>query len=442
MPMQPSSLTHYERLQVHPAAPLDLITAAYWHLVSATSSKTSNGSHPEVVHELSTAYGVLADPTARAGYDRSISLLPQPLVPKLNGRRALLPRLLPWRRNRSSIDFYEVIRVHPSADPKIVAEGYGAMRTIYLRLVQLGDEPVRLLDVLEEAYSVTSDPDLRRKYDTGRNGSSKSRIAKPANGSVGTTPAKTHQPLERESPPSVPPPTTEPASHEPAQPQPGPETTIFPGAPPAVTVASGGAQATARSGARPLLRSILRTIAGALAGLARATPSIAKAAVLVVLFVPRGIFGLGQFIVGLVTALIADPDPAPAGAVRRVWPDEEAALVARISESTASAQVGDDDPPLSHGVVAHVVVTDGPEKGATFEVSRWPISIGSALECDIVLPEIAPQQLRLLARGESLVLYGLAESPSLLVNGEPVTWSALGDGDTVSMGAHSIKIER
>ncbi len=167
MPMQPSSISHYETLQVHPAAPLDLITAAYWHLVSATNSQTSNGSRAEAVHELSTAYATLTDSNTRAGYDRSISLLPQPIVPKLNGRR----RLFPWsRKNGSSIDHYEVIRVHPTADPEIVDEGYATMRTVYLRLVQIGEEPVRLLDVLEESYAVTSDPDLRRKYDAGRNG--------------------------------------------------------------------------------------------------------------------------------------------------------------------------------------------------------------------------------------------------------------------------------
>lgn len=441
--MQTSAPTHYEKLQIHPAAPLDLITAAYWHLVSATNLQTSNDSRAEAVHGLSAAYAALTDPTTRARYDRSISLLPQPIVPKLNGRKHFLPRLFPWSRsNGSSIDHYEVIRVHPSADPKIVDEGYAAMRTVYLRLVQIGEEPVRLLDVLEESYSVTSDPDLRRKYDAGRNGSSKSRITRPGNGAVAATSAKTYQPPKNQVLPAPPPSTKEPARELQPQPTPVPETAIAPTVSPDVPAASSVANTTAVPRVRPLIRSMLRAATAALAAVVRAIPGVAKAAVLAVAFVPRGVFALGEFFVGLVTALVADPDTAPTGAVRRVLPDEEAALVARISRSTVRAQIEDEDRSLQHEVIAHVVVTGGPEQGATFEVSRWPISIGSALECDIVLPEIAPQQIRLLARGESLVLYGLAENPSLLVNGEPVTWSALSDGDTVSMGAHSIKVER
>jgi hypothetical protein len=160
------------------------------------------------------------------------------------------------------------------------------------------------------------------------------------------------------------------------------------------------------------------------------------------LFIPRGVVGLGQFVIGLVTALIADPDVAPTGVVRRVWPDEESTLVARITESTGATHEMNPETILEGGAVAHVVVTDGPDQGARFEVTRWPITVGSAHECDIVLPELAPQQIRLLARGDDLVLYGLAEAPPVLVNEEPVTWSALEEGALIVLGPHSIRIEQ
>ncbi|MCH8815825.1 MAG: DnaJ domain-containing protein, partial [Chloroflexi bacterium] len=80
---QETFVNHYQTLQVHPAAPLDLITAAYWHLVGSGPSANGDDESAAAVHQLSKAYAVLADPSARVIYDRSIELEPQPLVPKL-----------------------------------------------------------------------------------------------------------------------------------------------------------------------------------------------------------------------------------------------------------------------------------------------------------------------------------------------------------------------
>jgi curved DNA-binding protein CbpA len=384
---QEAFVNHYQTLQVHPAAPLDLITGAYWHLVGSTPSDNGGNQSALVVHDLSRAYAVLADPIARATYDRSIELKPQPLVPKLRKRHRPISRFLPWRRRNGSnfnADYYEVIRVHQTAAPKIVDEGYAVMRTVYLRLVRLGDQPVHLLDLLEEAYSVTSDADLRRKYDAARNGKS---ISPVTNGAVAAGPS-----AEAEAPPTAPVPAELATSIE--------ETTKNLGA------EKSAAQTAAKQTATHRLRSAARVVGSASGAAARGTRTVALAA------------------------------------GRTVLPDEEAVLVARISDSADAVHGSDLGEQPRGGVLARVIVIDGPEKGAAFEVTRWPIDVGAARESDIALPALAPHQLRLLARGDELVLYALSESPAVRVNGEPVTWSSLDDGDAIMIGPHSLRIER
>ena len=440
---------HYQTLQVHPAAPMDLITGAYWHLVGSTPSGSGGDESAAVVHELSRAYAVLADPAARATYDRSIELKAQPLVPKLRKRHRPITRFLPRRRRNGAdfkADYYEVIRVHPIAAPKIVDEGYAVMRMVYLRLVTLGEQPVHLLDLLEEAYSVTSDADLRRKYDATRNGKS---LPPVTNGAVAASPS------EAEAPPTEPvhaelatsiEETTETANAE----NPAAQTAVTDPAPvevheqvqaPESISAKQKATHRLRSASR-MVGSVTGAAARGIGTVARATLAVASWLIAVILFVPRGIFGLGEFTVGLVTALIADPAPASPSVGRTVLPDEEAVLVARIADSADAVHESDPGQQPRGGILARVIVIDGPEKGAAFEVTQWPIDVGAARESDIALPDLAPHQLRLLARGDKVILYALAESPAVRVNGEPVTWSALEDDDSIVIGPHSLIIEQ
>ncbi|MCH8814915.1 MAG: hypothetical protein IH957_07435 [Chloroflexi bacterium] len=443
---QETSVNHYQTLQVHPAAPLDLIAAAYWHLVGSGPSQNGDVS-VAVVHELSKAYAVLTDAAARDAYDRSIELKPQPLVPKMRKRQRPISRFLPRRRQNGAdfkADYYEVIRVHPTAAPKIVDEGYAVMRTVYLRLVTLGEQPVHLLDLLEEAYSVTSDADLRRKYDATRNGKSAPPVTNGAD-----TPTRTQpDPPAGATATSTPMPVTDKTTQTTKAETPAPQTKVVDTERiaireqirvPAPIVTKQAWARRLRSVAR-LARSAFRTAARGTATAARATPAVARSLIAIVFFVPRGVFGLGEFTVGLVTALIVDPALASPPAVRKVFPDEEAALVARISESADAVHSSNRSEPVA-GLLARVIVVDGPEKGTTFEVTRWPINVGAAPDCDIVLSGLAPQQLRLLARGDELVLYALSVSPAVRVNGEPVTWSLV-DRDTIVIGPHSLRIER
>ena len=161
----------YELLHVHPAAPLDLITAAYWRLAEDIQGRRSSQAEAGMVlHRLTVAYETLASPQSRAEYDALIGLGPPdplPAATRPRRRRALFSR----GGNGDTpapdhgLDYYEVLRVHRTASRDIVDLAYRTMRDYYLRVVSIGAAPPELLDLLAEAHAVTSDPDLRQRYD-------------------------------------------------------------------------------------------------------------------------------------------------------------------------------------------------------------------------------------------------------------------------------------
>ena len=82
MGMEPAASNYYEILQVHPAAPLDLVTAAYWRLADRLQAdRGSDSQAAAALHRLTKAYQTLADPNSRAAYDPSIGLPSQPSYP-------------------------------------------------------------------------------------------------------------------------------------------------------------------------------------------------------------------------------------------------------------------------------------------------------------------------------------------------------------------------
>jgi curved DNA-binding protein CbpA len=162
--------TCYELLQVHPAAPLELVTAAYWRLVGIAQAK--RGSDPlseTLLHQLNRAYRTLADPGQRAFYDAALGLSEQAPAPTIPARKqSLLGRALQRDSGIPQFDYYEVLRVTPDVDPSILAEAYPTIRGYYLRLINTGQANDDLIDALDEAYSVVADPRRRRIYDDER----------------------------------------------------------------------------------------------------------------------------------------------------------------------------------------------------------------------------------------------------------------------------------
>ena len=79
--------THYQILQVHPAAPLDLITAAYWRLVGQAQTAVPDKASEVAVYHLTRSYQVLADSHSRAEYDVFLGIPSDQLPPQVPKRR-------------------------------------------------------------------------------------------------------------------------------------------------------------------------------------------------------------------------------------------------------------------------------------------------------------------------------------------------------------------
>src|SRR6266542_5496291 len=168
--------THYQILQVHPAAPLDLITAAYWRLVGqAQTASTPDKASEVAVYHLTRSYQVLADPHSRAEYNVFLGISSEQLPPRVPVRRKSSWVSALWQTEPGGappedpgVDYYELLRLDPLANPAIIAEAYASMRNCYLRLVELGKVTPQLIDLLEEAHEEISDPERRRQYDRAR----------------------------------------------------------------------------------------------------------------------------------------------------------------------------------------------------------------------------------------------------------------------------------
>src|SRR5438105_11238429 len=199
--------THYQILQVHPAAPLDLITAAYWRLVGQAQASPPDKASEVAVYHLTRSYQVLADPHARAEYDVFLGVPSEPLPPPVPARRKSSWVSALWQGEPGSrladdpgVDYYELLRLDPLANPTIVREAYASMRNCYLRLAELGKVTPALVELLEEAHEVISDPERRRQYDRARkrarplHSSNGSRASTPENGKEATAGSQGDQP--------------------------------------------------------------------------------------------------------------------------------------------------------------------------------------------------------------------------------------------------------
>ena len=72
------------------------------------------------------------------------------------------------------VDYYEILEVHPKASPEIIKKAYFILAKKYHPDVYPDKEfAVKKMALLNEAYSVLSDPEKRRAYDSRRNGTSR-----------------------------------------------------------------------------------------------------------------------------------------------------------------------------------------------------------------------------------------------------------------------------
>ncbi len=376
MQTQNGDLTGYDILEVHPAAPPDLITAAYWRLAGrAQAERAMNDPLGSAkLWTLTRAYEVLSRPPSRAAHDQHYGIPPQPLTPSVPPRRKGRRRSL-LENGDSNVDYYEILRVAPGAEPPVIEEAYSVLRNLYIRLVKVGSEPRDLIDCLEEAWAITSDAERRQRYDEARE--------------------------RRSGQAKVAPPVGDPAMTSGS----------------AVLPATPAGKATPDGGDLPK-PGLWRGLAGGASSLMRR--------------VARQWSIISMREMEQVREAAARRHRESAADI-----DEEDALVQRLSSGSSLVLGAPDDDGARAS--AKLELVDGPGRGASYELARFPLTLGGDEECDIALPALAEQRARLLYRDGRFVVYSLAGASGSEVDGDPGAWRILESGEDLRLGPYTLR---
>jgi VWFA-related protein len=105
-------------------------------------------------------------------------------------------------------------------------------------------------------------------------------------------------------------------------------------------------------------------------------------------------------------------------------------------------------PPPGVGVApvtpAVLELRGGPLAGREVQVTGEPLTIGTAPECDIVLPAgtgIEKQHARIWHRDGRYMLHRLARAGAVTMGEQPVQWAVLESGDEFSIGPHRFRFQ-
>jgi len=465
MQTQDGDLTGYDILQVHPAAPLDLITAAYWRLAGRAQAEraTSDPSASATLWTLTRAYEVLSRPPSRAAHDQHYGIPPQPLAPGVPPRRKgvrLLKRRKLLENGDPNVDYYEILRVAPGAEPGVIEEAYNVLRGLYIRLVKVGSVPSDLIDCLEEAWAITSDAERRQRYDEGRerhNGQApkhaepergKGKVSEPSPGAVPTAFGVGHAPrkstprrerLEADDSPLHPvdealkatEEVEQPASHfEGAGPNreasPVPESALELPSPregPATISRDGMLPATPAGAAMPDNGPLSR------AGLWR---GLTGGASVLMQSIGRQWKTMSKREMEQVQEVAARRHRESPADI-----DEEDVLVQRLSSGPNLAQgVSGND---GERAAVTLELVEGPGRGACYELARFPLTLGGDEDCDIALPALAEQRARLLYRDGRFVVYNLAGALGSEPDADPAAWWILESGEDLRLGPYTLR---
>ncbi|HSP55187.1 MAG TPA: DnaJ domain-containing protein [Dehalococcoidia bacterium] len=447
--------TYYDVLQLHPAAPLDLITAVYWHLAGkAQAARSSDPGAEGALRALTRAYEALADHTSRAAYDKSLGIETQHAVPKLPARRRRLFRRFRMKPlGDDAVDYYEVLRVAPTADPLVLTQAYHCLRDFYLRFIHHSQAPPELMDLLEEAYAITSDAVRRGAYDEARR-----RLrdpVRPAGPNRGVT-SPSHKRKNQTSQPATPGPvggaavvdaqTTVPAPGPPAaaaSPRAQPVSDTAPVLARTMRDSAMKGPAVKRSDhnrsdakpgqanrestkrqkpARPAngdgeSASPLKTVGGGASNLARR---------------------LGrQFDSMRKREMELEHEVASRqGQDRAEDRQAEEALAQRLSARMTAGS----ERPTKEPVHFWVQLVDGPGAGVAFELKDLPVTLGADSDCDVTIPALEGQEARLLFREGLFLVHVIAGPDATEDDGGPAQWWVLEDGEDFRLGSCVLRL--
>jgi len=175
---------HYHLLQVDPDAPYELIAEAYWYLASRLhAEKLVRRSAKHELFVLNAAYQILAVAEQRRAYDATVSRVQELRRERAESAQAPKDPPFPLRlfkgRQRLQVDYYELLRVDPSAEAPLIARAYSILRTLHSKEAT-GESQGNYVEGLARARSVLLDRSLRAEYDESRARASLALEALPA----------------------------------------------------------------------------------------------------------------------------------------------------------------------------------------------------------------------------------------------------------------------
>jgi curved DNA-binding protein CbpA len=425
--------THYQILQVHPAAPLDLITCAYWRLVNLAHAQGESDKASEIaVYHLTRSYQVLASPGARAEYDKSLGIATLSMQPHPVRKSSSAWAPATWHAHAaendsddSSVDYYSLLRLDPLANQEIVAECYIVMRNHYLRLVEQMQVHPELIGLFERAYEVISDPKRRREYDQAvkkRRRLAQTQAAEQAVRKNGKKPADKRT-SGTESTNGV---------HTGERQDGGSRTAGRRGAPPRMIPDAG---LNGGSSAQPARTPTAEPPGEAL----KVMRSLAASSAAVLKVGGKGSISWARKASQTLRDALLDVEPLEEDGLT---PDEERFLLNRLSSVPPPPAFVETKPPVyQHGLLARLTLTGGPGLGSAFDIEAVPFTLGEDEGCDVALPGLAPEQARLLHRDGQFVLYSLTDEPKTRIHGDSIAWAVLHDGDSFEVGPYRLRFD-
>ena len=124
------------------------------------------------------------------------------------------------------------------------------------------------------------------------------------------------------------------------------------------------------------------------------------------------------------------------------WRQRTPALVGGPRHSGAVSIPRPEVAPAASIAEGRLTVTEGPNSGTTVRVTREPLDIGSAAECQLQLDSAggspASLHVRVWLQNDRLMVHHLARGSQTIVGERPVEWATLEPGDTLQIGQHII----
>ncbi len=393
---------HYRLLQLDPDAPQQLIAEAYWFLASRLrAEKLVRRSAERELVGLNAAYQILAVAEQRRAYDATVARvldLRRERAERIDASRQSFPGRLFRKPQRPQVDFYELLRVDPAAEPPLIARAYSMLRMLHSKKAA-GEAPKEYLSELAQARAVLLDRARRAAYDKSRLQPAPAPEAKPAEAPEVAAETVAVKPKAVERP-------ERPAS-------PGWQARAAPAMSKALGAAAKGGGRLAVASGRIGYRGLSVTAKGGAKGFAATLRAGGRAAE---------------------RLRSSEPVKRPAAPL----PDDR--LLRDISPAARARRMALDGP--RHG---RLVVHSPEGQEETVDLGEEPVTLGSDRECDVRLAAepgpVAPAHAQIWFTGERFVIRSLDPIHPTVLCGQRVNWAGLDDGDEIEIGPHRLRFE-